>query len=285
MCRFLVFKGKKTVVADLVTKPDHSLIKQSYGSKERKIPINGDGFGVGWYDHSRGATPGLFTSLTPAWANLNLTRLADKINADCLFAHVRAATPGFLVSETNCHPFQYKNLLWMHNGVAKEFYKIKRKLRSSLKDPYYDMIQGTTDSEHAFALFLNFLGDEPEKATLPQLFKAITETINQLNQWSEEAGVDGASDFNFAVTNGHEIVVTRYVSHSDRKPETLYISHGESFECNDEGSCRMQGHAKSFGSVVVASEPLTDYSEEWERVAPGTAILINANNEVEIKTL
>lgn len=71
----------------------------------------GDGFGVGWYepdvvDSETANTPCIFTSVTPAWNNNNLIRLAEKIKSPLVFAHVRASTAG-TVTETNCHPFQY----------------------------------------------------------------------------------------------------------------------------------------------------------------------------------
>jgi predicted glutamine amidotransferase len=72
---------------------------------------------------------------------------------------LRAASPGMLVSEVNCHPFQYGKFLWMHNGWLAGFMKFKRQLRRSLSDDIYNLIQGTTDSEHAFAVFLNKLVD------------------------------------------------------------------------------------------------------------------------------
>jgi predicted glutamine amidotransferase len=37
----------------LLYSPKNSLILQSYKSKERKEPLNGDGFGVGWYLRKR----------------------------------------------------------------------------------------------------------------------------------------------------------------------------------------------------------------------------------------
>ena len=64
--------------------------------------MNGDGFGVGefpadeypdtnfewlsgWYDsvydEELGSQPCIFTSVTPAWNNVNLTRLAEKIKS------------------------------------------------------------------------------------------------------------------------------------------------------------------------------------------------------------
>lgn len=70
----------------------------------------GDGFGVGWYESEHQKedqdpiTPCIFTSVTPAWNNINLVRLAEKIRSPLVFAHVRASTSGS-VSETNCHPW------------------------------------------------------------------------------------------------------------------------------------------------------------------------------------
>ena len=60
---------------------------------------------AGWYesdpDPELGAAPCIFTSVTPAWNNMNLIRLADKIKSPLVFAHVRASTAGS-VSESNC---------------------------------------------------------------------------------------------------------------------------------------------------------------------------------------
>jgi hypothetical protein len=57
--------------------------------------------------------------------------LAQKVWSKLIFAHVRAAYPGMMVSEgiisftqanshkfkANCHPFQSGRYLWMHNGT------------------------------------------------------------------------------------------------------------------------------------------------------------------------
>jgi glutamine amidotransferase len=56
----------------------NSLILQSYKSKERKEPLNGDGLGVGWYSPAINEPPCVFTSITPAWSNENLRRLSER---------------------------------------------------------------------------------------------------------------------------------------------------------------------------------------------------------------
>ncbi|KAJ1628031.1 nucleophile aminohydrolase, partial [Pavlovales sp. CCMP2436] len=88
--------------------------------------VNGDGFGVGWYDEepcTSDEEPCIFTSIQPAWNNLNLGRLARKVRSPLIFAHVRAAYPGMPVSEVNCHPFVYGRYMWMHNGSIASFAK------------------------------------------------------------------------------------------------------------------------------------------------------------------
>lgn len=61
------------------------------------------------------------------------------------------------LSEENCHPWRYHNLLWMHNGCIADFRLIVRKLQADLSDEFYHLPQGNTDSEWAFACYLECL--------------------------------------------------------------------------------------------------------------------------------
>src|SRR5688572_25004900 len=104
MCRFVAYIGKEDMLlAELLAKPNNSLIKQSLLARESRTPTNGDGFGVGWYTPFD-KTPALFTSLSPAWNDQNLAYLAKKTRAPLFFAHIRAASTGG-ISQFNCHPF------------------------------------------------------------------------------------------------------------------------------------------------------------------------------------
>lgn len=283
MCRFLAYKGEEVLISNLLTEPYHSLIKQSYCSKLRSEPLNGDGFGLGWYDFAIDSTPGLFTSLTPAWGDRNLERLAAKLRSHCFFAHVRAATAGFELTRLNCHPFQYGRMLWMHNGNVEEFVKIKRRLQSILSDDLFHMIQGTTDSENAFALFLHFLGEKIDDCSTEEMLTAMKKTLMQLKEWEEESGVVGGSRCNFAVTDGKKMVITRFATHGG-VAESLYYSHGEHFACLG-GVCQMQDANKSNQSVIVSSEPLTEELHDWHEIKPNSIIIIDEYNEVEVIAL
>ena len=110
MCRLMAYMGSPIIIDKLLYQPKNSLINQSINAKELEEPLNGDGFGIGWYVADVNYEPVTFVSINPAWSNRNLRNLAPKIRTECFIAHVRAASVGE-VSESNCHPFQYKNLL------------------------------------------------------------------------------------------------------------------------------------------------------------------------------
>ena len=57
MCRFVAYSGLPLLLADLLYVPSDSLIRQSYHARERREPLNGDGFGVGWYVPEIDPTP------------------------------------------------------------------------------------------------------------------------------------------------------------------------------------------------------------------------------------
>jgi len=50
----------------------------------------------------------VYKSLEPAWNDLNLRELASGVLSPLVFAHVRAATVGGIVSRENCHPFKVR---------------------------------------------------------------------------------------------------------------------------------------------------------------------------------
>lgn len=282
MCRFLLYAGREVVLADLVVRPKHSLINQSIHSHEREEPLNGDGFGVGWYDPRLSRDPCVFTSVTPAWSNRNLMRIADGILSPLIFAHVRAATPGLTVSELNCHPFSYKHLMWMHNGFVNSFDQVRRCIREKLPDPLYNMVQGTTDSEHAFALFLSHLPDNFVYKGPEPLKEAMLKTIVQLNEATENASIAAPSHYNFAVTDGDSIVVTRYTNREDDEPESLYYLVGERFRCEDE-LCEVIPTDGKAQAIVVASERLT--SEGWKSVPRNHMITIDSSLKISITSI
>jgi predicted glutamine amidotransferase len=285
MCRFVGYVGREILLADLISRPENSLIRQSYKARERREPLNGDGFGVGWYAPEITNEPGVFTSITPAWSNRNLLNLAEHIESSCFFAHIRAASPGMRVSEANCHPFRHNRFLWMHNGTIEGFSSIKRRLRRSLPDELYQSIEGTTDSEHAFAVFLNLLGGKAEKTSAADLAGALVKTIWQLEEWGREAGISQPSIYNFAVADGQNIATVRYVSDPKIEPISLYFSNSGKYKCCDGRPEITDCCADEEGGIIIASERLTDRSEDWTRIAPNHVAMIDAQLNVNVRLM
>jgi glutamine amidotransferase len=287
MCRFLTYAGAPLLLADLLYRPVNSLIMQSHHARERIEPLNGDGFGIGWYVPEIDPTPCVQRSVAPAWSNRNLQDLAAKTRASCLFAHVRAASPGMAVTDANVHPFSYDRFMWMHNGAVAGFRKIKRRLREGLKEEFYDMIEGTTDSEHAFALFLNNLSVPFGEATGDDLRRALVETIARLNELTRDAEILEPSFYNFAVTDGRSTVVSRYSSGESIKGNSLHYSRGHHFECLPGGICDMHpvGGNEHARAVIVASERLTEDETDWTSVPDNHTVTVLADLSVKVEQI
>lgn len=241
--------------------------------QDTRRPHNGDGFGIGYYtDIKLGPNPCIFTSTIPAWNCINLERIASKTASSLIFAHVRATTEGSL-SDDNCHPFSYGTLMWMHNGGLGAWKYIKRRLGEQLSDKWYGEVHGSTDTEWAFALFLNTLekmGLNPDKPPAdgfgPTVLRvALTRTIGQINhlikgipkETIEKENVDCRSLLNFAVSDGHTVICSRYVSSKKDEAASLYYSSGSSWDDKAGGNYHMDRKDKGADVVLVASEPLS----------------------------
>ncbi|HRH40828.1 MAG TPA: class II glutamine amidotransferase [Pyrinomonadaceae bacterium] len=285
MCRFIGYIGRKILLADLILRPQNSLIRQSYKARERSEPLNGDGFGIGWYAPEKTLEPCVFTSITPAWSNRNLSNLAEHIESGCFFSHVRAASPGMLVSEVNCHPFRFGRFLWMHNGTIEGFRPLKRRLRQLLPDELYHAVEGTTDSEHAFMLFLHLLGYDREKKCASDLAGGLVKTIRQLEEWAREAEISQPSIYNFAVTDGQNIATVRYVSDPKIEPISLYFSKRGKYQCGGGKTEIIDCCPDEESGIIIASEKLTDRREDWIRVAPNHILTVGSNLKTKVQLI
>ncbi|KAK3213664.1 hypothetical protein GRF29_28g592045 [Pseudopithomyces chartarum] len=300
MCRFMVYKGKDEILlSELILNPTHSILTQSFDSRLRldtRRPHNGDGFGIGYYTSpSLGPEPCVFTSTIPAWNCLNLSRIASKTTSSLIFAHVRATTEGNL-SDQNCHPFSYKRLMFMHNGGIGSFKRIKRKLAMGLNERWFTSVQGSTDSEWAFALFLDNLDkagidlDKDEGFGHTVLRKGILKTIERINALIKEVvgdeGVgeeDSRSLLNFAVTDGESVVCSRYVSSRTDEAASLFWSSGTSWKATSlqpvtepgQKDYVMERRDKGSDIVLVASEPLTFERDNWVTVPTNSTVTIH----------
>ncbi|MDP7033863.1 MAG: class II glutamine amidotransferase [Planctomycetota bacterium] len=283
MCRFVAYLGPTIRLDRLVTLPVHSLIHQSYESQERSEPLNGDGFGVGWYVPALDSVPATFRSITPAWNNPNLIDLARVTESPCIFAHIRAASPGLPVTETNCHPFRSESLLFMHNGSIPGFSEVRRKLLSGLSDRAFKGIVGTTDSEVLFALFRDRFAPSSGGESLESMAEALRETISYTVEVVRRVGVDRACQLNLAVTDGVRAVVSRFSDRPQVSPNSLYLHAGKRY-VYEEGRCRMLEADIDESTVLVSSERLSE-DAGWESVPENHLVLIPEDHQIEFRPI
>lgn len=282
MCRLMAYLGSPIIIDKLLYQPKNSLVNQSVNAKELEEPLNGDGFGIGWYAKEINLEPVTFVSVHPAWSNRNLKNLAPKVSTDCFIAHVRAASVGE-VSESNCHPFQYKNILMMHNGGVENFSNIKRKLREPLSDELYNWIKGQTDSEHIFAYLLNDLFKNHKTISPEAIVDAFENTFKALKKMMAENGITEEAYLNMVVTDGHFIVGARYVTDPKQEPLTLYHSEGSRFVVED-GVTHLMAPEDDDHAVLVVSEKLSD-DKDWTLVPANHFIIVENSLNVRIRPI
>ena len=278
----MAYKGTPIIIDKLLYQPKNSLINQSSNAREIEEPLNGDGFGIGWYAPEINNEPITFVSVNPAWSNRNLRNLAPKIKTDCMIAHVRAASVGD-VSESNCHPFNYKNLLMAHNGGVEEFGKIKRFLREPLTNELYNWIKGQTDSEHIFALLLNNLFKNSSSVNPEAVADAFEKTFQMLKALMKKYGIIEPAYLNMVVTNGLFIVATRYVSDPKEEPLTMYHSEGGRYVVED-GNTRLEAPMDDDNAVLVVSEKLTD-DKDWTMIPPNHLVIVEQSLNVRVRPI
>lgn len=238
MCRFVSYIGKsKVVLADLLETPENSLIKQSRPNKDGSTGLHADGFGVGWYNQDIDPFPGVFRSIQPAWNNQNLHHVATKIKSDCFLGHIRKSTVGD-VNRNNCHPFTYQQFSMVHNGTIRNFGEVKKALIDKLDNDLFMNLYGNTDSECLFALIMQFAKEHP-------LIDAIRLAFQWVEAQQSELGESSYSKLNIAITNGDELIATRYATKGHSCLSLHYLTQDD--------------------AVLIGSESL-DTTHEWEAV-------------------
>jgi predicted glutamine amidotransferase len=267
MCRWLAYSGSPISLETLLYSPVHSLIDQSLHSELGAETTNGDGFGVGWYD-DEADEPGLFRSIEPAWNDVNLHEISRHIRSGTVLAHIRASS-GSPVQLTNCHPFRYGNWLFMHNGVIREFGRVKRDLVLEVDPTLYPCIEGSTDSETLFHLALTYgLQDDP--------VGAMERAVGFVEYVGTRHGVERPIQMTVAATDGTSIWTVRYSSEGDSR--TLF------FSTKVESLRHLYPDNERFAQAgeetrLIVSEPLSPLAGAWNQVPESTCAIIQPGDD------
>jgi glutamine amidotransferase len=246
MCRHLAYLGPPVTLHDLLLAPVHSLLRQSWEARHQdRMPLNADGFGVGWYDLARRPEPARYRDPRPIWTDRSFASLAGLTASSSILAAVRAASPGLPIEESGNAPFTNGPWLFSHNGTVDRFLEgVGVELRRLVSDTRLGIIEGASDSEVLFALLLDRLDAGATTAEgLAHLIDVVCErTTGRLN---------------FLLTNGTAITATTFGN-------SLYVRRGADY-------------------VVVASEPYDD-EPNWESV-PDKSVVEATVESVAVRPL
>jgi glutamine amidotransferase len=262
MCRLLGYLGTPVQLDRLLYKPDHSLIVQSYQPREMTAGLlNADGFGVGWYHSQKDTEPFTYKNTLPIWNDVNLPSLSRYIESGCVLACVRSATPGLSVDLSNCQPFQQNLILAVHNGFVENFRQtLYRPMRDRLSDSLYHSIQGNTDSEHLFALWLHEWQSNPGIS----LEQALHHTLRVTSDLVQIFNV--ALSANLILSNGDRLIACRFAQGTS--VPSLYWLRDDPFLPE---------------AVAIASEPL--FPGNWIACPENSILTVGEDLDVQIQPI
>ena len=230
--------GSTISLGDLVAAPEHSLVVQSYKPREMVSgTVNADGYGVAmWLDDGK-PEPAVYRTVAPIWADPNQAWMNERLRVRAAIAAVRSATPGIGYEVTNVQPFSFGRVAFLHNGfITQVRHGVERAVRDALGTTAYESIQGSSDSEHIFALVIDGLAQG--------LVPALRGALRKLSAICKEH--DRGAVAALLLGDGEDLVACSWAQ--GQEPASLYA-------------------ARFKGGWAFASEPLD--RGDWQPVLPG----------------
>ncbi|MYY04716.1 MULTISPECIES: ergothioneine biosynthesis protein EgtC [unclassified Streptomyces] len=198
MCRHIAYLGRPVALGEVLTRPAHCLVRQSWAPRRQRYgTVNADGFGVGWYADGD-PVPGRYRRRGPVWGDQTFADLARVVRSHALLAAVRDATAADPDGEAAAAPFTAGDVLFSHNGALKDWPGSVAALAATLPPAELLRLTARSDSALVWALVRHRIaaGD-----ALPQ---AVADTV------LEVAEAAPGSRLNLLLTDGRTIVATAW---------------------------------------------------------------------------
>lgn len=168
----------------------------------------------------------------------------------------------------------------------------------------YCNILGSTDSEHAAALYMTNLTHHGDKKSweksypLKEMFAAMCKTVTQILRLQHKTlgSSSTPNSLNFCTTDGTKLLAIRFRNHASQQPPSLYWSEfaGRTLNTkypgnpdskdilNEESSL---GEGEKIGKhTIIASEPTTYDEKEWHLIKPNHALMVGEDGiEIEMQ--
>ncbi|KAI9669878.1 MAG: hypothetical protein M1831_006913 [Alyxoria varia] len=246
----------------------------------RNSMLNMDGLGISWY--------------TPAASNY-----VKGVEGDHPALYKSQSPP---INDFN---FRSRHV-FMHNGAISNFLDIRRDMTDLHSFDNFCNIFGTTDSEHAAALYMTYLTGGIQNATKDKWEKeypvsamkdAMINTVISIMklQHAKLGSKKAPNSLNFCTTDGKKMVAIRFRNHATQQPPSLYWSEfagrtlnekypgnpDSSDQQNDTATKPAEDHGKH---TIIASEPTTYDESEWHLINANSILMVDENGtEVEEK--
>jgi predicted glutamine amidotransferase len=176
-----------------------------------------------------------------------------------------------------------------------------------LSEEVYENIHGTTDSEHLFALFIEFYKqlkhNYSKENRLDLMATVVCKVITTVRGFGEELkkkdpkkyeNEDFTNSLNLVVSDGNRIVATRYTTGPLTRAHTMFYCTGHHFHCHPSGATRVlknsdvevkehnqiEEHEKM---VIISSEPLTD-EDDFKEIPPNYMVFADRST-IGLKSL
>jgi glutamine amidotransferase len=119
----------------------------------------------------------------------------------------------------------------MHNGVVSNFTSVRRDISHLLSYDAFSNVLGSTDSEHAAALYITNLTNHGDHTTwekqysLAEMSTALVKTVTTILELQQKLGDKNTpNSLNFCTTDGEKMIACRFRNHASQQPPSLYWS-------------------------------------------------------------
>ncbi|MGQ4490198.1 ergothioneine biosynthesis protein EgtC [Streptomyces sp. 372A] len=198
MCRHIAYLGPPVALGEVLSRPAHSLVRQSWEPRrQRHGTVNADGFGVGWYAEGD-PVPGRYRRQGPVWGDQTFADLVRVVRSHALLAAVRDATGTDPDGEAAAAPFAADQVLFSHNGAVLGWPGSMASVAATLPPAELLRLAARSDSALVWALVRHRL------ATGDPLAQAVADTV------PEVAEAAPGSRLNLLLTDGRTIVATAW---------------------------------------------------------------------------
>lgn len=239
MCRLLGIIANKEVD-----------IEFSFGKFSPISKDNPDGWGIGWYQEG---SPQVRKEPIQLSKSQEARSIVESVRSKVFILHIRKATKGCPKRE-NCHPFQFGNWLFAHNGTVEGIDALKNRLR----EDYRKAIKGETDSEVYFYWILQNID---EQGSVEAGIRKAIEFVRQIDH----------TGLNFLLTDGTTLYAYRE-AFSDPDYYSLYYLVRDpqpgspvTLRSREVDVLLQSKSLNNERAVLVCSERLTE--EDWKEIS------------------